>query len=82
MTFQQMLWAIDKAAQHAAEAAVDAFGKDVPSAETAWDFLNEQVYGSGEVSRPNGLPEFLTRQFKHDYRHYCTILLANVPPAA
>ena len=41
MTFQRVLWAIDEAAAEAARAAVDAFGKDVPSAEVAWDFLNE-----------------------------------------
>ena len=75
MTFQQILWSINDAAQHAAEAAVDAFGKEVTGAETAWEFLNEQVYGSGDVQRPNGLPEFMPRQFGHDYRRHCALLL-------
>lgn len=76
MTFQSILWAIDKAAADAAQSAVDAFGKDVPSPEVAWDFINEQVYGSGEVPRPDGLPEFMPRQFEHDYRRHCRILSA------
>ena len=76
MTFQQILWTIDDAAEHAAQAAVDAFGSDVPSPEVAWEFLNEQVYGSGEVARPPALPTFLTRQFKHDYCRHCRVLLA------
>ena len=74
---QQILWAIDKAALHAAEAAVDAFGAKVPSAESAWDFLNEKVYGSGEVERPRALPEFMTNQFEDDYRRHCTLLLSH-----
>ena len=36
----------------------------------AWEFLNESVYGDGEIERPAALPEFLTRQFKHDYRRH------------
>jgi hypothetical protein len=43
----------------------------------AWDFLNENVYGDGEVERPAALPEFLTRQFKHDYRRHLQVLVQN-----
>lgn len=76
MTYQQITWAIDEAATLAAQSAIDAFGKDVPSAEVAWAFLNEQVYI--EIERPAALPEFLTNQFKHDYRrHVRNILAAN-----
>jgi hypothetical protein len=75
MTFQMVLWAIEEAAAEAAQCAVDAFGKNVPSAEVAWDFLNEQVYGSGEVTRPEALPEFMPRQFKRGYERHCRTLL-------
>jgi hypothetical protein len=76
MTYQRILWAIDEAAQLAAQSAVDAFGDELPSAQIAWDFLNEQLYGSGEIERPVALPDFLPRQFKHDYRRHCRVLLA------
>jgi hypothetical protein len=82
MTYQQVLWAINDAAEVAAESAVDAFGQELPSAEVAWEFINEQLYGSAEIERPAALPHFFTRQFKHDYCRHCTILLANVSPAA
>jgi hypothetical protein len=36
----------------------------------AWEFLNSNVYGDSEIDRPTALPEFLTRQFKHDYRRH------------
>jgi hypothetical protein len=74
MTHQQILWAINNAAQLAAESAFDAFGSgpaaELPSPEVAWEFLNSSVYGDGEIERPVALPEFLTRQFKHDYRRH------------
>jgi hypothetical protein len=81
MTHQQILWAIDQAALQAADSAFDAFGSDpavaLPTPEMAWDFLNENVYGDGEVERPAALPEFLTRQFKHDYRRHLQVLVQN-----
>ncbi|HEY6340193.1 MAG TPA: hypothetical protein VIY49_01765 [Bryobacteraceae bacterium] len=66
--------AINQAAELAAESAIDAFGSDpdaeIPSPETAWEFLNDNVYVDGGIERPAALPEFLPRQFKHDYwRH-------------
>jgi hypothetical protein len=47
MTFQQILWAINDAAEAAAESAVEAHGEEIPSAEIAWEFINE-LYGMGE----------------------------------
>jgi hypothetical protein len=41
----------------------------------AWDFLNSSVYGDGEIERPAGLPEFLPRQFSHDYRSHLSRIL-------
>ena len=81
MTFQQILWAINEAAEAAAESAVDAHGAEVPSAEIAWEFINE-LYDSGEIERPAALPQFLTRQFHKDYLRHCAILLAKASPAA
>jgi hypothetical protein len=80
MTYQQVLWAINDAAELAAQSALDALGQEVPSAEIAWEFVQEQRYGSGEIERPGALPHFLTRQFKSDYRRHCAILGANVAP--
>lgn len=79
MTYQQILWAIDQAAELAAQSAIDAHGENPPSAEIAWDFL-EQIYESEEIERPAALPQFLTRQFKHDYRRHCRIVLSNLCP--
>jgi len=74
MTHQQILWAINDAAELAAESALDAFGSDpaaeLPTPEVAWEFLNESLYGEDGLARPAALPEFLTRQFKHDYRRH------------
>ena len=61
MTFQQILWAINEPAEAAAESAVEAHGAEVPSAEMAWEFINE-LYDSGEIERPAALPQFLPRQ--------------------
>jgi len=78
MTHQQILWAINDAAELAAESALDAFGSDpaaeLPSPEVAWKFLNDSVYDQDGIVRPVALPAFLTRQFKHDYRRH----IANV----
>jgi hypothetical protein len=82
MTHQEVLWAINDAAEVAAESAVDAFGQELPSAEVASEFIDEQLYGSTEIERPAGLPPLFTRQFKHDYRRHCTILVANASPIA
>jgi len=76
MTFQQIVWAIDRAAEQAAASVVDAFGNDVPSPEAAWEFLNEQIYAMGEVERPAALPDFMTHQFEDDYRRHCARLAA------
>jgi hypothetical protein len=59
----------------------DVFGQEIASAEVAWEFINE-LYGSTEIERPAALPPVFTRQFKHDYRGHCTILLANASPVA
>lgn len=61
MTYQQILWAVDEAAQLAAESAVDAHGENPPPAEVAWEFL-EQLYESDEIERPTVLPHFMPRQ--------------------
>jgi hypothetical protein len=64
MTYQQVLWAINDAAELAAESAFDAFGGDpteIPPPETAWDFIDEQLYAEGEVQRPSALPEIMPR---------------------
>ena len=37
---------------------MDAHGEEVPSAEIAWEFINEQLYESGEIERPAALPQF------------------------
>jgi len=59
MTYQQITWAINDAALLAAESAFDAFGSDpdaaLPTPEIAWEFLNNSVYGGGEIERPAGL---------------------------
>jgi len=74
MTYQQILWAINDAAMLVPESALDAFSSDpateLPPPEVAWEFLNESVYGEDGIARPAALPEFLTRQFKHDYRRH------------
>jgi hypothetical protein len=79
MTYQQITWAINDAAMIAAESAFDAFGSDpdaaLPTPEMAWDFLNNSVYGDGEIERPAGLPDFLPRQFKHHYRRHLSRIL-------
>jgi hypothetical protein len=41
----------------------------------AWEFLNNAVYGDGEIERPAALPEFLPRQFKHDCRRHLQRML-------
>ena len=56
MTYQQVLWAINDAAEVAAESAVGAFGQEVPSAEVAWEFINE-FHQCGEIERQAALPE-------------------------
>jgi hypothetical protein len=81
MTFQQVLWAINDAAEAAAESAVEAHGVEVPSAEMAWEFINE-LYDSGEIERPAALPQFLPRQFHKDYRRHCALFLAKASTAA
>jgi hypothetical protein len=81
MTFQQVLWAINEAAEAAAESAVEAHGAEVPSAEMAWEFINE-LYDSGEIERPAALPQFLPRQFHKDYRRHCAFFLAKASTAA
>jgi hypothetical protein len=43
---------------------------EFPSAEMAWDFLNDHVYEDGEIERQAALPDFMTRQFKHDYNRH------------
>jgi hypothetical protein len=43
MTFEQILWAINDAAEAAAESAVEAHGEEIPSAEMAWEFINEAL---------------------------------------
>jgi hypothetical protein len=81
MTTSRFLCAIDEAAALAAESAWDAFGSDpvadLPTPEMAWAFLNESVYAEGAVDRPAALPDFLPRQFGHDYRRHIRILAEN-----
>lgn len=72
LTYQAISAAINNAAEEAAQAATDAYGPDLPSALTAWGFMEEQVWSEG--GRPEGLPDFFTRQFAHDYRRHCRIL--------
>ena len=77
MTHQQILWAINDAAALAARSAFDAFGNDpaadLPMPEMAWNFL-DTLYTDAEIVRPAALPEFMPRQFAHDYRrHLCLI---------
>jgi hypothetical protein len=61
--------------------AIDAFGSDpraeIPSPETAWEFLNENVYVDGGIERPTALPDFLPRQCKHDDRRHVRRLRAS-----
>jgi hypothetical protein len=79
MTFQQIIWAINDAAELAAESAFDAFGADpnaeFPPAAVAWDFINT-LYDDGEIPRPPALPTLLLRQFKHDYARHIRVLRA------
>jgi hypothetical protein len=74
MTYQTITAAINNAAEEAAQSAIDALGPDFPEARTAWEFMEEQVWSEG--GRPDGLPDFFTRQFAHDYRRHCRIILA------
>jgi hypothetical protein len=73
MTYQQILWAIDSAAELAAKSALDAFpdklAADFPTAEMALEVVNG-LYDDGAVERPSALPEFFTRQFAADYRQH------------
>ncbi len=72
---------LTEADEAAAESAVEAHGEEVPSAEIAWEFINEP-FGMGEIERPAALPQFLPRQFHKDYRRNCALLLANAAPVA
>ena len=77
MTHQQILWAINDAAELAARSAFDAFGNDpaaeLTTSEMAWDFL-ETLYADEEIARPAALPEFMPRQFKHDYHRHLHLI--------
>lgn len=55
--------AIQMAADLAACSAVDAFGEDIPNAQTAWDFINEQVYVEDGIKRPAHLPDTMPHSF-------------------
>ena len=59
---------IKDAAEHAAQSAIDAFGVYcLPSAQIAWDFLNEQVYigeEDGGIERPMYLPDTMPNMFR------------------
>ena len=39
----------------------------------AWDFL-ETLYADAEIARPAALPEFMPRQFKHDYHRHVHLI--------
>lgn len=53
--------AIQQAAELAAGSAVDCFGEDIPNAQTAWDFINDQIYA--EEGRPLHLPDVMPNGF-------------------
>lgn len=75
--------AIQMAAELAAESAVDAFGEEIPNAQTAWDFINEQVYvedgidgAPGGGRRPIHLPDTIPHSFGPLYLVAAARLLA------
>ena len=66
----ELLGIINQAASIAAEAAIDAFGKNVPPAHVAWDFL-EQLYESEVLPRPERLPLTMPPGFRIAYEYHC-----------
>ena len=79
MTYQKILWAIERAAELAARSTLDAFrgrpAAEFPTPEMAWEVVNE-LYESGDAERPFALPEFFTRQFAMDYGKHLRSLAA------
>ncbi len=76
MTLDEELHAIiNDAAYIAAEAAVDAFGTEYPSAAVAWDFL-EQLYESEIIPRPTRLPQRMPPEFADLYVCHCHVRVA------